>query len=133
MALDTSPGHLRRPFATQFERALPVLILAALLAVVPFLGPDSIRLGPSFSWPAFTLQAVGAASIAAVWIAPQLGAPILVMFVYLNVSQILVSQHDLPSSLRVLIVLLVISAWRRRGGRAILEASINPLTLLLGL
>ena len=129
--MDTAPGQSKRPLAARFERALPVLILATLLTVVPFLGPQSIRLGPSFSWTAFLLQAVGAISIAAVWIAPRLGVTILVSFVYLNVSQVLVSQHHLPSSLRILILLLLVSAWRRRGGRTFLRAALSPLTLLL--
>lgn len=133
MVPEASPGHLERSIDKRLAGSLSVLVVAALLIVVPFLGPDSIRLGPAFSWPAFILQAAGVAAVAGVWIAPQLAGAVLVLFVYLNVSQVLVSQHDLPSSLRLLGLLLLITAWRGRRGEAWLQAAVSPLTLLLGL
>lgn len=53
--------------------------------------------------------------------APAAGLYLLVGFVYLNLSQVLVRQHDVPSVLQVLVVPLFLAAWadaRSRPGRA---------------
>ena len=67
----------------------------------------------------------------AIWIvrSPDTGLLLLVFFVYLNLSQILVRFHGLPSVLQLLGLPLLVSAAVLRGGR-LSPIILNPVTLL---
>ncbi len=63
---------------------------------------------------------------------PTTGAPLLVAFVYLNLSQLLVRHFEVPSLLRLLVFALLLAAWRT-AGRDSLANLRQPLTPALAL
>lgn len=60
-----------------------------------------------------------------------LGLPLLVAFVYLNLSQTLVRFHDFPSLLQILVVGLAFAAWLKRDTDDVSEVARQPLTICL--
>ncbi|MDX1584374.1 MAG: hypothetical protein R3338_12320, partial [Thermoanaerobaculia bacterium] len=60
-----------------------------------------------------------------------LGLPILIVFVYLNLSEALVRYHDFPSLLQVLVVGLAFAAWLKRDTDDPREVMRQPLTIYL--
>ena len=60
-----------------------------------------------------------------------LGLPLLVAFVYLNLSQALVRYHDFPSLLQVLVIGLAFAAWLKRDTEDVAEVAKQPLTIAL--
>lgn len=91
----------RELMASTVGRATPLLILAAV---------------------AFGAVAVRFSSI---------GLPLLVVFVYLNLSQALVRYHDFPSLLQVLVVGLAFAAWLKQDTDAVAEVLRQPLSIAL--
>lgn len=62
---------------------------------------------------------------------PDAGLLLLSGFVYLNLSQVLVRYHGLPSLLRLLAVPVLLAAWAARDREAVRRVIGAPLTLLL--
>lgn len=60
-----------------------------------------------------------------------IGLPLLVVFIYLNLSQALVRYHDFPSLLQVLVVGLAFAAWLKRDTDEAAEVLRQPLTIAL--
>lgn len=60
-----------------------------------------------------------------------IGLPLLVVFIYLNLSQALVRYHDFPSLLQVLVVGLALAAWLKRDTDDVAEVLRQPLTIAL--
>ena len=59
------------------------------------------------------------------------GVPLLVAFVYLNLSQALVRYHEFPSLLQLLVIALAFAAWLKRDTAPIKVVLTEPLSLLL--
>jgi putative inorganic carbon (HCO3(-)) transporter len=60
-----------------------------------------------------------------------IGLPLLVAFVFLNVSEALVRYHDFPSLLQLLVVGLVFAAWLKHDTDAVTAVATQPLTVAL--
>lgn len=60
-----------------------------------------------------------------------LGLPVLVTFVYLNLSEALVRYHDFPSLLQVLVLGLAFAAWLKRDTDDVTAVAKQPLTIAL--
>ena len=60
------------------------------------------------------------------------GVPILVAFVYLNLSETLVRYHDFPSLLQFLVAGLAFAAWLNRDTERLRVIAKQPLTMLAG-
>jgi len=61
------------------------------------------------------------------------GVPILVAFVFLNLSQALVRRYDFPSLLQLLVVALAFAAWLKRDTEPLREVLRQRLTILLSM
>jgi putative inorganic carbon (hco3(-)) transporter len=61
----------------------------------------------------------------------RVGVPILVVFVYLNLSQALVRRYDFPSLLQPLVVVLAFAAWLKHETDRVSDIARQRLTLLL--
>ena len=61
----------------------------------------------------------------------RVGVPILVAFVYLNLSQALVRRYDFPSLLQPLVVVLAFAAWLKRDTERVSDIARQRLTILL--
>lgn len=110
---------------------LAAAVVAALLAYAAVAHPDLLRLEFSFSLLDL-LGLVGAFVLCLVFFRyPSASLILLVLFVYLNLSQILERFHGLPSLLRLLVVPMAIAAWMRYGGTAFRSVGRLGLTLLL--
>lgn len=79
--------------------------------------------------PLLLLAAVAFGAVAVRYSAA--GLPLLVVFVYLNLSQALVRYHDFPSLLQILVVGLAFAAWLKRDTDDLLEVARQPLTIAL--
>lgn len=104
---------------------------AALVGYLVAREPRFLQLGASFD--AGTAAALGLGLVAS-WLIvtlPGSGLELLVAFVYLNLSQVLVRYHQLPSLLQLLAVPLFLGAWMRRRGDG-LGLLTRPLTTSLG-
>jgi O-antigen ligase len=104
---------------------------AALIGYLVAREPRFLQLGVSFD--ARTAAALGLGLVAS-WLIvtlPGSGLELLVAFVYLNLSQVLVRYHQLPSLLQLLAVPLFLGAWMRRRGDG-LGLLARPLTMSLG-
>jgi O-antigen ligase len=106
-------------------------VTAALLAYSAVEHPELLRLEFSFSLLDL-LGLAGAFLLCLVFFRyPSASIVLLVLFVYLNLSQILERFHGLPSLLRLLVVPMAIAAWMRHGGAAFRSVGRLGLTLLL--
>lgn len=59
------------------------------------------------------------------------GLPLLVVFVFLNLSEVLVRHHGFPSLLQMLVVALAFAAWLKRETAPLDEVVRQPLVILL--
>ncbi len=75
----------------------------------------------------------GLATLGWLWARPAAGAALLVAFVYLNLSQLLVRHFDVPSLLRLLVLALLVAAWRTPGPAGFVATLRRPLTAALAL
>jgi hypothetical protein len=82
--------------------------------------------------PGIVLLVAGLGALAVLWARPAAGAPLLVGFVYLNLSQLLVRHFDVPSLLRALVLVLLLTAWRTAATGAVVATLRQPLTVALG-
>ncbi|HVR70441.1 MAG TPA: O-antigen ligase family protein [Vicinamibacteria bacterium] len=127
------PLHLAGPPAAARLGAIAVAagVGAALIGYLVVREPRFLHLGVSFD--ARTAAALGLGLVAS-WLIvtlPGSGLEALVAFVYLNLSQVLVRYHQLPSVLQLLVVPLFVGAWLRRRGEG-LDLLTRPLTMSLG-
>lgn len=59
------------------------------------------------------------------------GLPLLVAFVFLNLSEVLVRQHGFPSLLQLLVLALAFAAWLKRGTAPLDDVLRQPVTILI--
>ncbi|HSD30054.1 MAG TPA: O-antigen ligase family protein [Vicinamibacteria bacterium] len=111
--------------------AVSSLLLAAVLGAWVASHPAVMRLevGPR----GLLGLAAGLALAAIVLWRPDIGLVLLVAFVYLNLSQVLVRHHRLPSLLQLLAVPLLLGAWARRSRDDLRRVLTAPVTAFLAL
>jgi putative inorganic carbon (hco3(-)) transporter len=120
----------------------PTPIAVGLLLVIAALGacvlgwvvaenPELGHLENPFTWANAGALVLAFALCAALLARPGLGLVLLALFVYLNLSQVLVREHGLPSLLQLLVVPIALAAFRGEGGRRFRELPRLPLFLLL--
>ncbi len=105
---------------------------ALLLGYVIAWNPRTVHLSVSLDATGLGLLLGGIAACGLALRYPAAGLCLLVGFLYLNLSQVLLRLHEVPSLLQLLIVPLLIAAWaeRRRDGRS--RTALPPaLTVLL--
>lgn len=74
---------------------------------------------------------LGLGGVVAILRSPRLALVVLLLFVYLNLSEVLVRFHDLPSLLQLLVLPVAVSAVLAAGPRGVEKAVVHPLTWLL--
>lgn len=117
---------------------LPAGVAAVAAAVAAFLGylvaaePRFLHLSLAFDGRTVAALLAGLGLCALTLLRPGWGLELLVVFVYLNLSQVLVRQHHLPSLLQMLAVPLAVSAWLRRRRTDLGRLLTRPLTVWLG-
>ena len=104
---------------------------AVVLGYLATLDTGVLRLDVPSSLPGLGAAATSLALAAAVLWHPQAGLLLLSAFVYLDLSQVLVRHHRLPSLLQLLAFPLLLSAWTRRSAAERRRVMLSPLTLLL--
>lgn len=112
-----TPTPLARPAATPLLVVL-VLVLALAACVLGWVvaeNPDLAHLENPFTWGNAATLVLALALCAALLARPGLGLILLALFVYLNLSQVLVREHGLPSMLQLLMVPIALSAFRGEG------------------
>jgi len=132
--LESPAGHRTRSSAVPAELHGAVLVGLCLVSlVVGFLvtrQPDLLHFDVRFD----ALQLVCAATLLALCVVilrhPGAGLSLLVAFVFLNLSQVLVRFHSLPSVLQFITLALVATAWLKRDP-GISARWLNPLVLAL--
>jgi O-antigen ligase len=128
-----APLHLAGPPAAADLGTIAVVAGAgaALIGYLVAREPRFLHLGLSFD--ARTVAALGLGLVGS-WLIvtrPGSGLEVLVAFVYLNLSQVLVRHHHLPSLLQLVAVPLFLGAWLRRRGEGLALLG-RPLTMSLG-
>lgn len=93
--------------------------------------PQLAHLENPFTWANAGALALAFALCAALLARPGLGLVLLALFVYLNLSQVLVREHGLPSLLQLLVLPIALAAFRGEGARRFRELPRLPLFLLL--
>ena len=126
---------LARPAATPL---LVVLVVALALAAcvlgwVVAENPDLAHLENPFTWANAGALVLAVALCAALLARPGLGLVLLALFVYLNLSQVLVREHGLPSMLQLLMIPIALSAFRGEGAARFRELPRLALPGLLAL
>jgi O-antigen ligase len=111
--------------------AVSSLLLAAFLGAWVASNPTVMRfeVGPR----GLLGLAAGLALSAVVLWRPDVGLVLLVAFVYLNLSQVLVRHHGLPSLLQLLAVPLLLAAWARPSRDDLGRVLTAPVTVFLAL
>ncbi len=119
--------------------SLPWLVLAGGAASAVLAGyivardPGFLRLDFSPSLPGLVAAALGLGVAAVVVRRPATGLLLLTAFVYLDLSQVLVRHHSLPSLLQILALPLLLAAWTAGSAAGRRRVMSSPLTLLLAL
>lgn len=128
MAPPRGPAGTAAGRAPEERWALPLALLALLVALVPLPGDAAAT-----TWSATGLVPLGAGLGVLVLLCfrPRWAPAALVLFVFTDVSRILVTRHHLPSLLRALVVLLIVLAWRRHGAAGWARVARGGLALLL--
>lgn len=112
-------------------RALLVVLAAAVLGWSVAVHPELFAVDVPFS-PALVLAlSCGVLVSAAILAAPAVGLSLLAAFVYLNLSQVLVRHHGLPSLLQLFALPLLVSAWRATPADERGRALVHPVVILL--
>ena len=106
------------------------LVNAAIIAVV-LSRPD--LLGASLENVTPLMIAAGLAFFALTIRYSAIGVPVLVAFVYLNLSQALVRRYDVPSLLQLFVVTLAFAAWLKRDTEPLQNVLRQRLTHLLAI
>jgi putative inorganic carbon (hco3(-)) transporter len=128
--LPSTPALLERPAlitALLLLTALGACVLGWVVAENPELG----HLENPFTWANAGALVLAFALCAALLARPGLGLVLLALFVYLNLSQVLVREHGLPSLLQLLVVPIGLAAFRGEGAKRFRELPRLPLFLLL--
>jgi O-antigen ligase len=130
-ALRPFPGW--SPAARDLVRVVVVTGAAAAAGWLAAANPGFLTFQVPLSWGlAFAL--IGAVAVgAAIVSSPALGLCLLVAFVYLNLSQVLVRSHELPSLLQLLALPMLAGAWRATSGEDRGRALRHPVTVVLAL
>ena len=130
----SSPAPLSRNPAPLAAGLLVLLatVGACVLGWVVAENPELGHLENPFTWANAGALVLAFALCAALLARPGLGLVLLALFVYLNLSQVLVREHGLPSLLQLLVVPIALAAFRGEGGRRFRELPRLPLFLLLG-
>lgn len=118
------------------RETVPMLLLltavgACALGWIVAENPELAHLENPFTWANAGALALAFALCAALLARPGLGLVLLALFVYLNLSQVLVREHGLPSLLQLLVVPIGLAAFRGEGARRFRELPRLPLFLLL--
>lgn len=111
--------------------ALGVVVGAALLGGLVAEEPRFLHLGGALDLRALGALLIGLGLGALILLYPGSGLELLVAFVYLNLSQVLVRYHQLPSILQLVAVPLFFGAWLRRGQADLVRLLTRPLTAFL--
>ena len=121
--------------ATKLRTAAALLVLCASAAVGSIVArePRFLHLGVSFDVRAVAVLVAALGLAVLVLLDESFALSLLAAFVYLNLSQVLVRHHQLPSLLQLLVVPLLLGAWLRRRPGDRLRLLTRPLTLSLAL
>jgi O-antigen ligase len=114
-------------------RALLATLAAAALGWSVSAHPELLAVDVPFSAALVLALLGGVLASAAILAVPAAGLSLLAAFVYLNLSQVLVRQHALPSLLQLLAVPLLVSAWRATAAEDRGRALVHPVVVLLAL
>jgi len=112
----------------------PILVaalFAVLLGLLVAEKPDLLHLDVSPSLRSLGALLAGLALSTFILASRAFGLCLLVAFVYLNLSQVLVRVHELPSLLQLLVLPLFLSGWAGRDGAGLRRTAREPLTILL--
>ena len=112
--------------------ACGAVVASAAAGMLVARDPGFLHLGLAFDTHTVVALVLGLGLASVILLQPALGIGLLSAFVYLNLSEVLVRQHEIPSLLQLLAVPLLLSAWIRRRGEA-LRLLGRPLTLSLAL
>lgn len=126
---------LARPAATPLLVVLVVVLAlaACVLGWVVAENPDLAHLENPFTWGNAGALALAVGLCAALLARPGLGLVLLALFVYLNLSQVLVREHGLPSMLQLLVIPIALAAFRGEGAARFRELPRLALPGLLAL
>jgi O-antigen ligase len=116
------------------REALSSVAVAASAAAAGWLvagHPELIAFSVPLSWGLAVALAGGVALSVAVAASARLGLCLLAGFVYLNLSQVLVRSHELPSLLQLLALPMLVGAWRSAPAADRGRALGHPVTVLL--
>jgi putative inorganic carbon (hco3(-)) transporter len=119
-----------RPDANTLAAAAAAVCAAAFVGFLVSTETRFLSLGGEFDLRMMAALAAGVAVSTVILIQPRFGLEVLAVFVYLNLSQVLVRHHALPSLLQLLAVPLFLGAWLHRHGDRMRLAT-RPLTLTI--
>src|SRR5687767_5916949 len=120
----SSPAPLSGNPAPPIAVGLLLLLAAVGACVLGWVVTENPELGHlenPFTWANAGALVLAFALCAALLARPGLGLVLLALFVYLNLSQVLVREHGLPSLLQLLVVPIALAAFRGEGGRRFRE------------
>jgi putative inorganic carbon (hco3(-)) transporter len=109
--------------------AFSFAIAAAAITAGAVLRPE--LLWPDMNWGNPLLIAGGFAFLLLAFRFSAAGLPLLVLFVFMNLSHALVRYHGFPSLLQLLVIALAFAAWIRRDTERVEKIAFQPLTILL--
>lgn len=105
--------------ATPSPRALAgaaaAVCASAVVGALVSSEPRFLGLGGSFGLPMVAALVVGLGVSVVILLHPRFGLEVLAVFLGLNLSQVLVRHHALPSLLQLLALPLFLGAWLHRG------------------
>ena len=118
------------PSPSALAGAAAAVCASAVVGALVSSEPRFLSLGGTFGLPMVAALVLGLGVSTAILFHPRFGLEVLAVFLGLNLSQVLVRHHALPSLLQLLAVPLFVGAWLHRGAdrRRLVE---RPLTLSL--
>lgn len=119
--------------ARDLPRIALVTAAAAAAGWLAAVNPDFLTFQAPLSWGLALALTAAVAFSAAIVSSPALGLCLLVAFVYLNLSQVLVRSHELPSLLQLLALPMLAGAWRATSKEDRARAFRHPVTVSLAL
>jgi O-antigen ligase len=105
-------------------------VAAAALGAATSAWPDLLHLDATFSWATSLGLAAGIAAAAVLVARPGLSLVILVAATWLNLSQVLVRFHGMPSMLQLVAAPIALAALRLRGVAGVAEIARRPIAVL---
>jgi O-antigen ligase len=124
-------GGAAGPAGARALSAGAAAVAAALVGALVAREPRFLHLGVTFDLRTSVALVAGLGLASLILLHPGFGLGLLCAFVYLNLSEVLVRHHQVPSLLQLLAVPLFLTAWLRRRGD-LPRALVRPLTLALG-